>query len=711
MSTVTTYKTLGANLSDICNTVNQDSCGDITTGYTQSGTDVGTILTQSTFSTVPGSITASGYNGLINQYNTGESWTLSNTTDKTEWASVAMSSSGQYGLACRTTANVIFYSNNYGQTWTATSSISQLWYSVSISGSGLRGIACGGASTNSKIFYSIDSGTGLTSWIASNGISGTISTRWGIVSMSISGQYCLAGLAISRIYFSNNYGVDWTISSSTLTGSWPGLSISGVGQYAIACQTSNSRILYSYDYGYTWNTSNSNLGLWYLSISSSGQYCIAANKSSLTDRIYRSTDYGKTWNITSSLLDIYISVSLSASGQYAIAGTSILSQGLSTKIVWSIDYGEKWTLGSLNLPYGNWNTLAISGSGQYAIAGVTGVTGSNGGIYYSTNTSTTYVSKDLSTVFEPLYNYNTWVASGRSTSWAAVSVSNTGQYALALDNNNSNMIQYTTDYGANWSASDLSVGTLSAVAISSATGQYGIACGNGKNNGDLASNGLIYYSKNAYGYTGWTGSNAISSTWSSVTISASGQYALACSIGSAGKIYYSTNFGQSWSLSGSTGAQWSGVSISASGQYAIACIRDANGAGKIYYSSNFGVGWTISNAISAYYTSVAISASGQYCVACENANGKIFWSHNYGQGWTTIQSGGTWVSATISSSGQYAIITRSSGSTIYSTDYGVNWKGFVAPACVSVSISGNAQYAFNCRVNSGVMGKCIARNI
>lgn len=33
MSIVTTYKTLGANLTDICNTVNQSYYGDVTTGY------------------------------------------------------------------------------------------------------------------------------------------------------------------------------------------------------------------------------------------------------------------------------------------------------------------------------------------------------------------------------------------------------------------------------------------------------------------------------------------------------------------------------------------------------------------------------------------------------------------------------------------------------------------------------------------------------
>jgi len=74
---VTKYKKNGTFLSNICNAVNESYYGDVITKYKQNGVDIGTQLSLSTFSTVPGTITPCKYTANINQYKTGLNWTVS----------------------------------------------------------------------------------------------------------------------------------------------------------------------------------------------------------------------------------------------------------------------------------------------------------------------------------------------------------------------------------------------------------------------------------------------------------------------------------------------------------------------------------------------------------------------------------------------------------------------------------------------------------
>jgi hypothetical protein len=119
IGTVTTYKSLGVDLSNICNTVNHSYYGDITTKFSQIGADIGTILSLNTFSPVSGTITPCNYNANITQYNTGASWTP--VTLFGNLSGVSMSSSGQYAIAC-IYGGLIYRSVNYGVTWLTASS-------------------------------------------------------------------------------------------------------------------------------------------------------------------------------------------------------------------------------------------------------------------------------------------------------------------------------------------------------------------------------------------------------------------------------------------------------------------------------------------------------------------------------------------------------------------------------------------------------------
>ena len=86
--------------------------------------------------------------------------------------------------------------------------------------------------------------------------------------------------------------------------------------------------------------------------------------------------------------------------------------------------------------------------------------------------------------------------------------------------------------------------------------------------------GYIYYSSD-YGHT-WTKSNSERFNWYSISISNSGQYALACING--GRIYYSIDFGHTWNLASSPSSNfsWTSISISGNGQYAIASISGSS---------------------------------------------------------------------------------------------------------------------------------------
>ena len=116
----------------------------------------------------------------------------------TPWYSMSMSGNGKYAVACQYLTGTIFYSSNYGATWTA-SSPSTTWYSVSISGSGPYAVAC----------------------------------------------------STTQIYMSSNYGETWTSKASVST--MRSVSISDTGKNIIACnETTVPR--YSNDYGETWQT-------------------------------------------------------------------------------------------------------------------------------------------------------------------------------------------------------------------------------------------------------------------------------------------------------------------------------------------------------------------------------------------------------------------------------------------------------------------------
>jgi hypothetical protein len=291
----------------------------------------------------------------------GQSWLPNSAAGVLQWNGCAMSASGQY-ITATANASGLWYSSNYGQSWTqisnATIPTAANIASIAISGLGQYQVAASTVPTYG-IYYSSTYGTTWTQ------ASGTTSITWAQICMSISGQYASAAPSASNyIYYSSNYGQTWTSTTSSVQGAYGGIACSASGQYQVAAITSGG-IYYSTNYGITWTLSNisssgttGNGGM-----SASGQYAIFPSSSS---GMYLSTNYGITWTlVTGVIAALPLSrACMSASGQYQIVSSnSLVTIG---GVCYSTNYGQTWSTYPMTNANG-WASTAISANGQYAM--------------------------------------------------------------------------------------------------------------------------------------------------------------------------------------------------------------------------------------------------------------------------------------------------------------------------------------------------------
>ena len=168
--------------------------------------------------------------GIYLSSNYGATWALVSGTNY-PWQSVSMSSSGQYITACcNGTPNNIYISSNGGATFSLPStSLSSVagWTSVKVSSSGQYQVA---AATN-YVYYSSDFGM---TWTASSMSS---SITWGCVAVSPSGKYMIASnnAFTSYMYTNSNYGVGaWTQQANGSNQYSICLAVSATGTIAYA---------------------------------------------------------------------------------------------------------------------------------------------------------------------------------------------------------------------------------------------------------------------------------------------------------------------------------------------------------------------------------------------------------------------------------------------------------------------------------------------
>jgi hypothetical protein len=293
--------------------------------------------------------------------------------------------------------------------------------------------------------------------------------------------------------------------------------------------------------------------------------------------------------------------------------------------------------------------------------------------------------------------------------WVGISVSATGQYQSAIQNNtgSSGGVYRSDDYGRAWSTAIVS-GDFRAISVS-ASGQYQIG---------VVHNNHVHTSSDygsSFSTTNVTGT-AATQVWSAVAMSASGQYRIVMIANTNGG-YRSADYGSSWTLYGSTTLPaitaittgtsiraWSSVSMSASGQYQTAVSSDASS--YIYVSSDYGLTW-VAKTPQGVWNCVAVSATGQYqtCVG----TGIATKSSDYGISFSISFSTSTWNSVSMSATGQYQIASGGSLQLYVTINYGVAWTltgTAYAEGSVYVSLSASGQYA-TIVVNSGVVYTCV----
>jgi hypothetical protein len=545
---------------------------------------------------------------------------ISNTTSivlakfLTTLNSISVSSSGQYAIVGSNTSNVIYYTSNYGVSWTQSASTTSIaWSSVAMSASGQFGCA---SASSGQIYYSSNYGQTWTQGYSN------ASNNWNTISISAAGRFVMA-VDDKYVGISSNYGNNWIQSQLLTEFNRSFLSISCSGTQTIAA---DSRFLYySSNYGVSWSTT--------LAISSSaistvrlnGQYAVGTN---YNDGIYTSINYGQTW------------VKSTQSGT-SVFGAAISNNGLCITVVangGSVSYTTSApTNGSAvnnfiitSLPSINWNGVAMSSNGQYQTVI------SNVSVYISNN-----------------YGNGSWtlVGTGIANSQAvAMDPNGNGQNQLICTQNGS--IWYSSNYGSTWTQSNAPNKNWWSISMS---GGAAVACVSAN---DTGISGYVYYSVN-YGVS-WTQSNSILTNWVSVSISGS----IAVATSSQPLTCYSTNGGSSWILS-----TINSIATSSSGQYGIVCMYVG-----IYYTTNYGASWLPSNSTNGAWSSCAVSSSGQYALAAITG-GYIYYSVNYGQSWTVSSSvSGNWSSLALSSTGEIAYAGRS-GTDIYRSVVTKNMAG------------------------------------
>jgi hypothetical protein len=240
---------------------------------------------------------------------------------------------------------------------------------------------------------------------------------------------------------------------------------------------------------------------------------------------------------------------MSYSGQYAAvaAGSLSLSSPSFGYLYVSNNYAAQPSWAVKTGPgVAQWSTLAISGNGQYLLAGTDEL---DGNLWMSSNYGVDWTE---------ITNLP-WLASTYHGPFAGSAISNTGQYQWVCTSNRDGVAQGTsqlfrsTDYGATWSLIDYSpYATFTSIAIDS-TGQY---VSTSQTFSELQYSGYVSYSSNGTDVTptfnNGTLTGVSSYQVSSVAMNTSGQQqAVAFTYGSNYQQYgyaVSNNYGASYTI-------------------------------------------------------------------------------------------------------------------------------------------------------------------
>ena len=582
-----------------------------------------------------------------------------------------------------------------------------------------------------------------------------------------SGNYLLANVKSNDsygVYMSSSYGISWSPTSAPVNKPYAALAINSTGQYAIVA--ANGEYIYlSSSYGVNWSQTTATLAPWYsLSVNSSGQYMIGAATGVGT---YVSSNYGISWQIPvtfSNSLDIntFLNQSWTRSSpsnvgsanwaghscSISTTGNAIFAVSVNATTIagmyYSTNYGQYWI--QSNITTAGWNSAASTDC-KYAVTSQW----YGGLIYYSSNYGKTWIASVNGSVtsgyghgmsgngeyaiagsvsYSNNYGVNWYSATGGNSNPAPCAMSYTGQYALsATSQNGSGTLLFSSTYGKTWTSTVLTTG---GTITMNNWGQPAFARGpNSPYAISSSSNYGVCYSTN-YGYS-WTQSNLTTFSAGSVTMSATGQYAL---IGKnqASDVYITTNYGIFWQITSDKqvafynnalavssdfkyliSAGISGIfyqtlpgidgecAISSSGQYAITTAPNT-----VYVSSNYGNSWPTSSITGSKILGATVNSTGDYMAVSVVGIG-IYISSNYGNSWIKSNAdNGSWRMIKMSSSGNIVYGLKNDGTNNYyiqsSSSYGMNWTATTSPFLkwYSITMDDAATRIFAVSVLNGV---------
>jgi photosystem II stability/assembly factor-like uncharacterized protein len=545
---------------------------------------------------------------------------------------------------------------------------------------GTLAVACSNSNTGLRV--STNSGQTWSNPITS----GNFSSVHGVYD-SVNGIYrfvaCVSAdtgnlLAGGLYYCSASDLQTWTPSTSSGTTDTFFNAISMFEQYAIATSTTTAAstsdpasIYYSSDYGVNWTqtttsvgTSNSSFS--YVKITASN---IAIAGGANSGGIWKSTDGGQTWTRrTLTAQDNLFVDETDSSKMYATnaSGTGTLK---------SVNSGDDWpTINALTF------ITSLHSLGNKILIGRNAFQGlhfSNDGLTTANNANTSnptirslcsYESNVVASINPNGFAYSTnkgdnWtLVSGTGSTITAQSIAMVGNNVIAPNVNDPTKIYYSSNGGATWEYS--LVGMFGNPTFVCMDESNACVCSSA-----TSSTGIWHSSDSGQTWqpsTNTAGGVNMSGTFDSINIR--GSVAIACS--NMTGIWYSSNSGQSFTQSSLSSLQTYNAKIF--GPNAIAGTQSG-----IYYSTNGGETWTQSSETTNVWEILAVNGEGTIAIAANHFDGSqsgLWYS-------TSTPLGSTWIQSNITSGtfgqgimfGKHVLAAQHTGGVYYSSNFGVTY--------------------------------------
>ena len=292
---------------------------------------------------------------------------------------------------------------------------------------------------------------------------------------------------------SGDGGNTWT-NKSPITypeGLYNDVSMSASGQYQTVVDNIGY-IFYSQNYGASFvkNIAAGSRRWTCVAVSRyTGQYQIAGVNGGYLANLYRSVNYGLTWSVIGGFTGFWNSVAISGNGQYQLSGSWIDGY-----MYVSSNYGANWTTITSMGKYW-WQAFAISGNGQYQYAYG----------YPTDGNLSTFISSNYGSTWSLL---STGPNIGVGGSPPFISTNETGQYyTIGKDDK----LYISSNYGASFTIVTFPSSGISGVKMTSSGQQQVVSRSTNTST-------ISYYMSVDYGVT-WTPNTTLTGGYSSIAIS------------------------------------------------------------------------------------------------------------------------------------------------------------------------------------------------